>query len=268
MFLCAYAFLFEALQRQKKWLLFFFGICSAATITFKPQALLLLSPACRPLLASAIPAENVSTRSDAQHCRYGRADPGGPGFLLETHALKAFFVTERTLLPYYAMLGRRSLPSLLRLLLINSTGTLLLLGILIALFQRGKWNWERTLLAAGILFGAASDILQGKAFLYHRYPFAAFVLLWAAIEFAIATRGAGIPRKLAYVGLLYGAIIAGRFTSRASARTWDDTYSQTLRGDLVFLGGSDLPAPCSALRRSQTARQPSTTCISCNQPAW
>ncbi|MGC1872729.1 MAG: hypothetical protein WA700_17345 [Acidobacteriaceae bacterium] len=244
LFLCAYAFLFEALRREKKWLLFFFGICAAAPISFKPQALLLtfflLAALCWRLRSQQKPFLQEATWSIA-----GMAVPilVVLGFLLETHALKAFFVMERTLLPYYAMLGRRSLPSLLRLLLVNSIGAFLLLGIVIALFQRGKWDWERTLLVAGILFGAASDILQGKGLLYHRYPFAAFVLLWVAIELAIATRGAGIPRKLAYVGLLYGAIIAGIFTSRASNRTWDDTYSQTLRGDLVSLGGSNLSGP-------------------------
>jgi len=165
------------------------------------------------------------------------------GFLLEKHALNAFVVTERTLLPYYALLGRHSVPSLLRLLLVNSIGALLFLGIVIALSQRSKWSWERTVLVAGILFGAASDIAQGKGFLYHRYPFAAFVLLWVAIEFAAATRVAGIPRKLAYVGLLYGAIVAGLFTSRASIRTWDETYNQALRLDLISLGGSNLSGP-------------------------
>ncbi len=241
LFLCAYAFLFEALRRQKKWLLFFFGICSAATITFKPQALLLtlflLLALCWRLRSQKRPFLSESILSIA-----GMAVPilVVLGFLLETHALQAFFVTERTLLPYYVVLGRRSLLTLLRLLLVNSIGVYLCLGIAIALIRRGKWNWERTLLVAGILFGAASEIVQGTAVLYHRYPFAAFVLLWAAIEFAIATRGAGIPRKLAYVGLLYGAIIAGIFTSRAGVRTWDETYNQALRNDLVSLGGSKL----------------------------
>ena len=241
LFLCAYAFLFEALRREKKWLLFFFGICSAAPITYKPQALLLtlflLIALCWRLRSQQKPFLQEAMLSIA-----GMAVPILLvfGFLLEKHAIKAFFVTERTLLPYYAILGRHSVPSLLRLLLANSIGAFLLLGIMIALLQRHKWSWERTLLVAGILFGAASDIAQGKGFLYHRYPFAAFVLLWVAIEFATATRGAGIPRKLAYVGLLYGAMIAGLFTSRASGRTWDETYNQALRQDLISLGGSNL----------------------------
>jgi hypothetical protein len=241
LFLCAYALLFEALRRDKKWLLFFFGICSAATITFKPQALLLtlflLVALCWRLRSRQQPFLREATLSLA-----GMAVPIllVIGFLLETHALKAFFVTERTLLPYYVVLGRRPLLTLLRLLLVNSIGVYLCLGMAIALIRRGQRNWERTLLVAGILFGAASEIVQGTAVLYHRYPFAAFVLIWVAIEFAIATRSAGIPRKLAYVGLLYGAMIAGVFTSRAGVRTWDETYNQALRNDLVSLGGSKL----------------------------
>ncbi len=251
LFLCACAFLFEALRRDKKWLLFFFGLCSAAPITYKPQALLLtlflLAALGWHLRSHQKPFLSAATFSVA-----GMAVPIllVLGFLLEKHALLAFFVTERTLLPYYATLGRHSVLSLLRLLLVNSIGALLLLGVVIALLRRSQWNWERTVLVAAILFGAASDIAQGKGFLYHRYPFAAFVLLWVGIEFAAATRVAGIPRKLAYVGLLYGAIIAGIFTSRASHRTWDETYNQALRLDLISLGGSSLSGSVQCITMS------------------
>ncbi len=248
LFLCAYAFLFEALRREKKWLLFFFGLCSATTIAYKPQALLLtlflLLALCWRLRSQQKPF-----LQDAMVSIAGMVLPilVVIGFLLETHALKAFVVTERTLLPYYVVLGRRSLPTLLRLLLVNSVGTLLFFGIALAILQRHRWSWERTLVVAGILFGAASDIVQGKGLLYHRYPFAAFVLLWVAIEFATATRGSGYPRKLAYAGLVYGAMIAGVFTSRASHRTWDEAYSQALRHDLVSLGGSNLSGSVQCL---------------------
>lgn len=250
-FLCAYAFLFEALRRNKTWLLFFFGICSAAPITYKPQAFFLtfflLLGLCWRLRSQQRPFLSAAISSVA-----GMAVPllAILGFLLEKHALTAFFVTERTLLPYYATLGRHSVPSLLRLLLVNSIGALLLLGIAVALSQRTKWSWERTLLIAGIAFGAASDIAQGKGFLYHRYPFAAFVLLWAAIEFATAMRRAGLPRKLAYGGLLYGAIIAAIFASRATTRTWDQTYTQALQQDLTTLGGSNLSGSVQCITMS------------------
>ncbi len=251
LFLCAYAFLFESLRRDKKWLLFFFGLLSAAPITYKPQALLLTLF----LLAALV------WRLRSQQKPYLQAtvlSVGGMvvpillvfGFLLEKHALAAFVVTERTLLPYYATLGRHSVPSLLRLLLVNSIGALLFLGVVLAVLQRTKWTWERTLIVAGILFGAASDIAQGKGFLYHRYPFAAFVLLWVALEFAAAVRRPGYPRMLAYAGLLYGAIIAGIFTSRASIRTWDQTYSQALRHDLISLGGSNLSSSVQCITMS------------------
>ena len=244
LFLCAYAFLFEALRRDRKWLLFFFGLFSAAPITYKPQSLLLtlflLAALCWRLRCQHKPFLRALILSLA-----GILVPilVAFGFLLEQHALQAFVVTEQTLLPYYATLGRHSVPSLLRLLLVNSIGALLLIGIAMALLQRSKWSWERTLLVAGIIFGAASDIAQGKGFLYHRYPFAAFALLWVGIELAIAIRRAGFPRKIAYAGLVYGAIVAGIFTARASIRTWDQTYSQTLQPDLISLGGSSLSGP-------------------------
>jgi hypothetical protein len=241
LFLCAYAFLFEALRRDKKWLLLLFGIFAAAPITYKPQALLLtlflLVALCWRLRSQQKPFLAAATLSIA-----GMTVPIllVLGFLLKEHALKAFLVTEQTLLPYYATLGRHSLPSLLRLLLVNSIGALLFLAIVIAILQHSQWTWERTVLLAGILFGAASDIAQGKGFLYHRYPFAAFVLLWVALEFAAAMRRPGYPRKLAYAGLLYGAIIAGMFTARASHRTWDESYTLALQHDLIALNQSNL----------------------------
>ncbi len=244
LFLCAYAFLFEALRGDKKWLLFFFGICSAAPITYKPQTLLLtlflLAALCwrlrsqhKPFLSAAMWSFTGMAVPIVLVCF----------FLLHQHAVKAFIVTERTLLPYYATLGRHSVPSLLRLLLVNSIGALLLLGIAIALLQRSRWSWERTLLVAGILFGVASDLAQGKGFLYHRYPFAAFVLLWVGIELATAMHRAGLARKLAYAALVYAAIVAGLFAARASTRTWDPTYSNTLQRDLITLGRSNLSGP-------------------------
>jgi hypothetical protein len=251
LFLCAYAFLFEALRREEKRLLFFFGICAAAPITYKPQSLLLtfflLAALCWRLRSQHKPFLQAATLSVA-----GMAIPMllAFGFLLREHALAAFIVTERTLLPYYATLGRHSVPSLLRLLLVNSVGALLCLGILTAIAQRSQWTWERTLLIAGILFGAASDIAQGKGFLYHRYPFAAFALLWVAIEFANAVRRGGLPRKLAYTGLVYGAIVAGMFAARASNRTWDETYNQALQYDLMSLGGSKLSGSVQCITMS------------------
>lgn len=251
LFLCAYAFLFEALRRDRKWLLFFFGLFSAAPVTYKPQCLLLtlflLAALCWRLRSEKKPLLRPAMLSIA-----GMLVPILLvfGFLLEKHALQAFIVTERTLLPYYAILGRHSVPSLLRLLLVNSIGVLLFLGIAVALLSRSKWSWERTLLVAGILFGAASDIAQGKGFLYHRYPFAAFVLLWVGIEFAIAMRRAGFPRRIAYAGLVYGSIVAGIFTARASIRTWDATYSQALQRDLVSLGGRNLSGSVQCISMS------------------
>lgn len=251
LFLCAYAFLLEALRRDKKWLLFFFGLFSAAPVTCKPQSLLLtfflLAALCWRLRSEKKPFLPAAMLSVA-----GMIVPIllVIGFLLKKHALEAFVVTERTLLPYYATLGRHSVPTLLRLLFVNSIGALLFLGIAVALLHRGKWSWERTLLVAGILFGAASDIAQGKGFLYHRYPFAAFVLLWVGVEFATAMRRAGFPRKLAYMGIVYGAIVAGLFTARASVRTWDETYNQALRHDLISLGGSNLSGSVQCIAMS------------------
>ena len=241
LFLCAYALLFEAVRRRKHWLLFFFGFCCSAACTIKPQSLLLVlfllaalfwklrryrSPVALPALFSiaglAVPLLIVLV------------------FLLRERALRAFFITEHTLLPYYATLGRQSALKLLSLCLSHSIGALLAFGVAVGFSQRRAWSWERTLLLAGMLFGAVSEVAQGKGFLYHRYPFAAFALLCVGMELATGMRGSRRTRSLAYTGLLYGAVVACLFAVRASHRTWDEAYNHALHADLDALGGTQL----------------------------
>lgn len=77
LFLCAYAFLFEALRRDKNWLLFLRHLfCGTHHLQAAISAVDLL-PAGRPLLAPAIPAEAVAASSNVEHRRYGPPHPAG-----------------------------------------------------------------------------------------------------------------------------------------------------------------------------------------------
>jgi hypothetical protein len=70
------------------------------------------------------------------------------------------------------------------------------------------------------------------------------------LEFAAATRVAGFPRKLAYAGLIFGAIVAGLFTGRASTRNWDQSYGNALQRDLTTLGGPSLSGSVQCITMS------------------
>ena len=107
---CAYAFLFEAVRRQRYWLLFFFGACAGAAATIKPPALVfalfLITVVCWRLRAQP--------RALLQAAAYSVAGMLLPlaivfVFLLQKGAVHAFFEISHILLPYYATLGRRPL---------------------------------------------------------------------------------------------------------------------------------------------------------------
>ncbi|WP_124847652.1 glycosyltransferase family 39 protein [Acidipila sp. EB88] len=241
LFLVAYACIFEALRRNKPSLFFLFGLCAATAGTIKPPALvfaaLLLGVVClhlrherkpfaRPVLLSAAGMLLPLATTAVLLARLG--------------SLAAFWHTVRTMLPYYATLGRESVHSLLASSVTSSISTLFALGLLVAVLQRNGWNWERKLLLLGVAFGYASYLAQGKGFTYHRYPIVAFLLIWVGVECATALRGSVLPRALAYTTLLYGAVVAPMYVARASRVVWDEAFNQALQHDLVALGGSSL----------------------------
>jgi hypothetical protein len=119
--------------------------------------------------------------------------------------------------------------------------------------KRDWWNWEGKLLLAGILFGIASYLAQGKAFPYHRYPMLAFLFLWAGLQMIPALRTRRMVRMLALAGVGFVAILAPIYVSRSVRKVWDPKYSDSLAADLSRLGGGalsgrvqciDTPADC------------------------
>lgn len=239
--LCAYAFLFEAERRNKPWLLFLFGICASATATFKPQAIVfaifLLAVYCWRLRRQQKPFASALGISLA-----GMALPliAALAFLAREHAISAFLHTVKYLLPYYASLDRKTPLDLLRRSIVPSIGTLLALGAIAGWAQRKDWNWERFLLLAGVGFGAFSELVQGKGWIYHRYPITAFILLSVAIELTLAARKRGWLRVLAYAGIAYAMVSATLFTVRSTRVHWDEAFNVALTADLQALGGPAL----------------------------
>lgn len=239
--LLAYAFLFESDRRKKPWLLFLFGFCASASATFKPQAIILglflLAVYCWYLHR-----QKRSVTSTIAFSFVGMIVPfvAVLVFLLREHAVFAFWHTMKVMLPYYAILDRRTPMVLLRRTIVPSIGTILVLGAVAGWAQRKSWNWERLLLLAGIGFGAFSEIVQGKGWIYHRYPITAFILLSACIELVLAARRQGWLRAVGYAGILYAALSAVLYTTHSTRVFWDEAYNTGLTADLNSLGGPAL----------------------------
>ena len=254
--LCAWAALFYCFRRGRTWPMLAFGLCTGIASTIKPTPLpfaflvLILAawrwrrlgrPILRPclyaLLGLALPIAIIVT------------------FLAYKHALPGFWYLLRFELPFYHALGRVSLRKMLALMATGSVKTIALIALAIAVFKRDWGNWEEKLLLAGVLFGIASYLGQGKAFPYHRYPMLAFLFLWAGLQIVMALRAKGIVRWLAVGGVAFAVVLAPLYVHRAIHMVWDQSYSNSLTADLTRLGGGqlsghvqcvDMPADCAA----------------------
>jgi hypothetical protein len=254
--LSAYAFLFYAVRSRRSWPMFAFGLCGGMAATIKPTPLpfmLLL------LLLAAIKWKRmgVPVLRPLLYALLGLMVPLAVvgAFLISYHSLGSFWYLLHVELPFYQGLERISLPKMLRLIATASVQTVALIALAIALMKRDWWNWEGKLLVAGILFGIASYLAQGKAFPYHRYPMLAFLFLWAGWQIITGLRAAGMVRTLAVAGVGFVVILAPIYVSRAVHKVWDAKYSDSLAGDLNRLGGGalsghvqciDTPADCDA----------------------
>lgn len=240
--LCAYAFLFEFFRRRRgEWAVFAFGLCAGMASTIKPTPLpfffLLLvlagmrlkrtgEPILRPslyaLLGFLIPLAVVGA------------------FLVSKHSLGSFWYLLRVEMPFYQSLGRLPFLKLMTMAASASVRFLALIALAIAVLQWRGWNWESNLLAAGIIFGIASFVAQGKGFPYHRYPMLAFLFLWVGLEIVSGLRSHGTVRILATSGLAFALILLPMYVREASHKAWDTRFSDSLAADLNHLGGHDL----------------------------
>ena len=120
-------------------------------------------------------------------------------------------------------------------------------------------DWERTLLAAGVLFGIVNCIIQQRAFPYYRYPLLAFLLPLIALDLAHAFDSAtntGAPsmtvspswvgsraaQALAALALAFGGFfLAPQSAILIHRYQWGNTeFITSLRQNLEELGGPAL----------------------------
>jgi hypothetical protein len=239
--LCAYAFLFEFFRHRREWAIFAFGLCAGMAATIKPTPLpffflllllagmrlkrngdSILRPSLFALLGFLIPFAIVAA------------------FLVSKHSVGSFWYLLSVDLPFYKSLGRLPFLKLMTLVASASVRTLALMALGIALLKWRGWNWESSLVVAGIIFGIASFVAQGKGFPYHRYPMFAFLFLWVGLEIVTGLRSHGTVRILATSGLAFILILLPIYVREASRKVWDPQFTDSLTADLNHLGGHDL----------------------------
>jgi hypothetical protein len=180
-------------------------------------------------------------------------------FLLREHALDAFLTGFRSIVPYYASLGHRSLGYIL----VHSVSPVLLMVYLWIVLQAidllshqpHNWlaDWERTTLLASAAFALLDCILQARALPYYRYPLLAFLLPVMAIDFhrtleryASGVRPTVPSRKiaslLAFAGLAFGGFVVAPQSALLihRYRWWQTDFITSLQNDLATLGGPAL----------------------------
>jgi hypothetical protein len=239
--LCAYAFLFEFFRHRREWTIFAFGLCAGMATTIKPTPLpfvfLLLVLAAIRLRRAGEPILRP-----VLYALFGLLVPFAiiGAFLISKHSVAPFWHLLRVDLPFYKNLGRIPFSVLLTLVASPSVKTLGLIALVIALLKWRGWNWESSLLVAGIIFGIASFFVQGKGFPYHRYPLLAFLFLWVGLQIVTGLRARGAVAILAIAGFAFALILLPIYLRQTSRKVWDPQFTDSLAADLNHLGGHEL----------------------------
>jgi hypothetical protein len=234
----AVAFLLEALRRDRWAYLVPFGLAVGLSATIKPTA----GPLGVVLLGMAasfrtgwwrtgwwrgdLGATRTNDLSEPGSVR-GRAE----GFLTWTaigigamaapvagmllwlerkHALGAWIMTERVLLPSYAIEERRPFGFTLSHSISPLLPLVLLWLLCLGAGRLGMPSWprfERLLLATGVVLNLLALLAQGKALPYQRYPMLAFLLPLIALDLTTAWRRRGVARFVAWVGVCCGCLV-------------------------------------------------------------
>jgi hypothetical protein len=115
------------------------------------------------------------------------------------------------------------------------------LGIWLLVKNRSEQSWELNAILGGALAGWASYWLQRKGYDYHRYPFAAFVLLWCGLQFVISLKRNKASRWIGAAGLLIGSfLIAPFYAVRAAHIPHTTDLENALTADLQKFPAAEL----------------------------
>jgi hypothetical protein len=128
-------------------------------------------------------------------------------WLERKHALGAWLMTQRVLLPSYAMQERRPLAFTLSHS-ISPLLPLVLLWLCCVVLRGPAWpHFERLLIATGAALNLLALLAQGKALPYQRYPMLAFLLPLIALDLMTAWRRRRAVRYVAWAGVCCGCLV-------------------------------------------------------------
>jgi len=237
------AFLFQAVRRNNPWLFFLFGIFSGIAATIKPTVV----PFGGVLLTLALIA--LRRHGHAISRQAWIASAGfivGPFiafvFLWKQHALTAFVRGFSGIVPYYASLGHRPIGFLL-LHSISPLLSLVIIWLVLLLFARLPFQWERVALFCGAGFGLLSYVVQARGYPYYRYPLLVFLLPLMALDFdsALRTQRNRLVQCLGILGFAVGCLVIAPTSLAIISRYETHTdFISSLERDLNALGGPKL----------------------------
>lgn len=237
-----YAFQFAALRKGRPVLMLLVGLSLGMAIAIKPTAVLFLIV----LLVFAYFTLKQRAVLPLSYMLWACAGLAIISIRLLIFMLPQsigpFFSLQRQAIPYYASVAPATWAYLVRNCLPSQFFFFLAAAILLAIASRGRASWEIQSIRAGVILSALSYFVQRKGFLYHRYPFMAFTLLWFAMECSIAIRAKGWvrPFALACTGIAIFVVLPPRVNELRHERDWSDHFTEQLQADLRRVGGSRL----------------------------
>jgi hypothetical protein len=247
-----FALCLEALRLGKPWLMGVFGLATAMATAIKPTLILagpiLLVLACMELRRRRSPMSAYILWTLAG---FAAATAIVLRFLISWGSLEAFINLLTQVLPHYAKLEHlsflwvlgRTLPNRLYVFVALAAAAVVLQ--LIARYRATSGGpasrWEESAILLGAFFGLLSYLGQRIGAAQHRYPFIAFILLWASIRLFRALRASGPPRIVAVVALVFALLVCVPSTL-IYTRSYPsfDHFSHTLESDLKLLGAPRL----------------------------
>ncbi len=167
-------------------------------------------------------------------------------FLIQQHAFSGLLFIARDVLPSYVKERNYGRLYLLRHLTPVPLLLLVCLAVTAALVRRERWSWERSALLLATAGGVITYWLQAKGYLYHRYVYAAFLLIWVGWELSASQLvPKRLPRFLEIAGLGVLFLVAAPFYTK---RIYDfprmflppQVIASAIQDDLSALGGPAL----------------------------
>ena len=205
--LCAAASLIAAVRRVSAGFMFWYGFCVALSTSVKPTSILYLLLLL--LAGTELRKRKEPLRKYAFFCMAGIALAAGIVlvFLLKGHALQAFFVLSRKILPVYTGLSQPSyLTMVLRLK--QPAPFLVVAGWLAWRQPEIRRDWVQQVLLSSCFLGVLTYFIQHKGFFYHRTLFFYFVFWWAGYVFVATMKRTSRYQVAAAAVLLFSCITA------------------------------------------------------------